>query len=253
LYYWDLQDTLARRLTHGPIEPVQALKYASEIAAALREVHRLQRGHGAVRPESILVASSGLMLASPPEGSGNRPITDDITGLGALLFEMLTARKPHAMPDRRKLPGNSGLHAACLQLAERCMAATAEAGPDIRKVSTEIRLLLLLARQRRPEPVRIDLPKPAVPAKAVLQTRPEINQPPVIELPGRAPRAAPAEQSLPPTGSRCPKCDGYHVHWSRSRGAFERLLETLGFAPRRCHRCYHRFVDIYGFRARIHM
>jgi hypothetical protein len=148
-----------RRLKRGPLPPDQALKYAHSVASALRELHRQRRAHGGIRVESIFLATSGMMLAAPEPANDLRPV-DDIAAFGAVLFEMLTGHKP---PEAGKFPvGSTGLQAAALQLAERCIGATEEAGPDIQKVSTEVRLLLILARQPRAEPEPLALPDPGV-------------------------------------------------------------------------------------------
>ncbi len=242
-----LQATLASRLEHGPLAPDLALKYAAQVAGMIRELHRDRRVHGGLHVSSIRLAVSGLALAAPPEGvRGLRPV-DDIVALGGLLFEMLAPRKAGASGEQA-VAGSSGLQAAILQLAQRCMAATTEAGPDIQKVSLEIRLLLLLARQPRPEPLQV--PPPAAAPMPEPRADPQPAPLPAVALETPVLRM-PLAEDLPPTGSRCPRCQGYHVYHSHARGVIEELLEKIGCPPSRCHRCFYRFVDIFGMRASL--
>jgi hypothetical protein len=46
----------------------------------------------------------------------------------------------------------------------------------------------------------------------------------------------------------CPKCDGAPVYVSRPRTAFERRLVSWRIPICRCHRCYHRYIAIWGMR-----
>ena len=106
----------------GPLEIVQAVAYALEIARALGEAHGHQLVHRDVKPQNILISAEGAAkitdfgIARPlteaaltmpgrvlattdyiaPEQALGEPVSgrSDLYSLGIVLFEMLTGRLP---------------------------------------------------------------------------------------------------------------------------------------------------------------
>ena len=115
-------------------------------------------------------------------------------------------------------------------MAEKCLAASPHALPNLRSVASELRRLLLIAR--RPEP-----PAPA----------PRPRQP---EMASARETAQPAEDSEYPTLTLTdlipPRCGGDDVHVSVRRSPLERLLGRFDISFFRRHRCFHRFMILFG-------
>ncbi|MGH6804736.1 MAG: serine/threonine-protein kinase, partial [Methyloceanibacter sp.] len=70
-------DTLAQRLTKGPLPPEEVLRYGVEIASALDKAHRKGVVHRDLKPGNIMLTKSGAKLldfglakVATPEGSG---------------------------------------------------------------------------------------------------------------------------------------------------------------------------------------
>jgi len=263
----------------GPLPFEAALRYATDIALALREMHQDGRAHGSVEPAKVVVGSSGAALLGP-ERLGDIDPLDDLSGFGAVLWAMLTGRPP-AGEEFRLVPakppvmkGPPAVRAAAVRLAERCLTAERETAPDLQKVLTEVRLLHVMAKQLGPDPPgpqAAPSPPPMAPPQPL-----EVyagKAPPVINPPGvssvapaeaadaaraASPSAKPGEHSPPTVRAKsshsrpvlkdvmCPKCKGYHVRLSRPRTRFERFLSLLGIGVHRCHRCFYRYVPILG-------
>lgn len=104
-------ESLADRLSRGPLSPQQVLRVGAEIASALDAAHRQGLVHGGVHPRGILLTKAGAKLnfeaagnaipvesALPyraPEQLENRPADarTDIWSLGAVMYEMATGRR----------------------------------------------------------------------------------------------------------------------------------------------------------------
>jgi serine/threonine protein kinase len=146
------EETLADRLADGPLPLTFALRCATDVAAALRELHEVGRAHGEVSPASVVLRPSGAALR-PPNGLLRQVSSRaDVLAFGAVLYEMLTSGKPPrgplAVPEERgPHTGAPGLRAAAMRLAAKCLATPPDQAPTIQMVVTEVRLLNVLARQ----------------------------------------------------------------------------------------------------------
>lgn len=266
----------------GPMPLEAALRHATEIATALREMHLDGRAHGAVEPQNIFLKSGEAILVTPERRGYPDPL-DDLTGFGVVLYAMLTGRAP-ATEELRLVPGKppvvkgqAAVRSAATRLAERCLTAERDTAPEMQKILTEVRLLHLMSKQFQPDtPTLFAVPPPApvsfppsqplevfagkappvinpptvmptyTPASSLLDTQP----PPPPEKPGEH---APATVRARRSHSRpilkdemCPKCKGYHVRLSRPRTRFERFLNLLGIGVHRCHRCFYRYIPLLG-------
>src|SRR5579883_966661 len=85
-------NTLAQHLTTGPLPLPLALSYATDVAAALRQLHQQGRAHGWVNTAAVSLASGRAVLSA---GNGLRHASpqSDVVGFGAMLLELLTGRK----------------------------------------------------------------------------------------------------------------------------------------------------------------
>jgi len=94
-----------------------------------------------------------------------------------------------------------------------------------------------------------DLPSAAVPLGAE-QTPAEARPPLGIgHSPGLADFLVPPDRvprPMPPSTVKCPHCGGLFVYRSRSRTAFEHLLDRTGMRLYRCHRCSYRYISVLG-------
>jgi serine/threonine protein kinase len=274
--------SLAEILTAGPLPLETALRHATEIALALREMHQDGRAHGSVEPQNIFIKSGGALLVTPERRGYTDPL-DDLAGFGIVLYAMLTGKPPG--DEFRLVPGKppvvkgpAAVRAAATRLAERCLTAERETAPDLQKILTEVRLLHVMSKQFQPDtPNLFAVPPPPPPpsfpppqpldvfaGKAAPIINPPVVNPPVVPAIG-PPRTAPPPplqkpgENSPATvrarGSHsrpvlkdvmCPKCKGYHVRLSRPRTHFERFLNLLGIGIHRCHRCFYRYIPILG-------
>jgi serine/threonine protein kinase len=127
-------ETLADRIRRGPIEPIEAMRIIREVATVLAFIHRKGLIHCDLKPSNILLDKNGhayvtdfgislrtvfsksiipkttagtLLYMAPEQLVPESPIDSrcDIYSLGLILFEMLTGKRPFAMPSVRK-PGD---------------------------------------------------------------------------------------------------------------------------------------------------
>jgi hypothetical protein len=229
-------ERLADRLADGRLPLDEALGCAADLAVALRELHASGRVHGSVTPVFVALEPARALLLPAQGVSADASKQGDIAAFGAVLYEMLVGRKPASDafgPAAFRSPYGPAwtrVYQTSLHVAEKCLAASADTLPDLRNIATEIRLLLVIAR--RPE---------APPAAAPRLRKPE---------PAADPKPTPPEEvetaNVTLTDLVCPCCGVDDVHISGRRTGFERFLAKFDVTFFRCHRCFHRFMIIFG-------
>ena len=236
------EESLAERLSSAPLPLPLALSYATDIAAALRALHYDGHPHGWVNAAAVVLTPEGAVLKGG-HASRQASLRSDIAAFGALLYEMIHAKKTGpdlplpVVPCTVPRTGREGLKLAASRLASRCLS---DDSLDMQKVATEVRLLKVLSRQLSiSESGTPDPPQPAGPPGATV-------------APGLAPAAGtrdalPDRAGDPPLDdARCPRCGCPHVYISKPRTGVESFLGMIGSPVQRCHRCLHRYLTILG-------
>jgi serine/threonine protein kinase len=111
--------SLKSLLDAGPLHPAKAVAWVLRLADAVQALHVAGAVHGAISPRSIIAAPEGRAIApvlsqliSPPVGAfcpperlrgGPESFTDDVWGLCATLYTMLTGKHPFAGNNRDAL------------------------------------------------------------------------------------------------------------------------------------------------------
>ena len=158
--------TLNQRLAEGPISLPEALRYATMLAEALRQIHDTGRTCGALLPSNIAITAligAGLeLIVTPGEPAAITPYTapeilqgrapdsrSDIFAFGAIVYEMITGRRAFAGDNADALavsltisvPPPSG-NPAVDHLVGNCIAKDpAVRCPRMQKVILELKLL----------------------------------------------------------------------------------------------------------------
>jgi serine/threonine protein kinase len=150
-------DTLARRLSQGPLPLGYALQCATDVANSLRSLHEQGRMHGSVNSDSVIISGSGAQLL-PPNGHARYTVAGaDVSAFGSLLHEMLTGSKPspRATPPLPPAPSrktDEGIKIAATRLASKCLRSTTNSPAEMQRVLTEVRLLSVQAKIREKLP-----------------------------------------------------------------------------------------------------
>ena len=174
----------------------RAVEYAIQIADAVADAHAAGFGHGGLSPESVVVTSKGhakipgFELAtrggfeaaagevrlrdydSPEEARGGRADDrSDIFSVGAILYEMLTTRRPHH--GGASAPGASNPHVP--KELDALVLKAVSPNPDSRPQSmatfaAELRALLPLLDSQGVPDEEVDLPAASTSIGRVLFT-----------------------------------------------------------------------------------
>ena len=129
------QESLAERTGRGPLPVEEALRYATQVATCLRDLHMQGLIYGAVSSQLILLGPSGASLRSSGSLAQLGEPQHDVADFGRALGEML-----------RSVEGPAILHIELGQLAIRCQLEA----PDMQQVLITLRLLGLQARMAAP-------------------------------------------------------------------------------------------------------
>ncbi|MGD0046410.1 MAG: hypothetical protein ABSE42_05280 [Bryobacteraceae bacterium] len=223
--------SLADVLASGPLPLAVAVTFAREIASRAAVFHRAGRAYGALAPSWITVGPHGLTLPPPSGASGFATPSSDLRDFGLLLHQMLNGSDPQdgspaASVDDALQPSPETVRSAALRLAERCRRA--EGQSDLRRASTELRLLQVMVNSFDPDEMvgaafgnrwleQLAVPAvPAEPAKARTRT------------------------------SGCPSCGSTAVFLAHQLTLLEKLLAVVNVKTYRCYGCCQRFVRVFG-------
>jgi len=221
--------SLADAVAAGPLPLPVALAYARVIAAETAAYHRDGRAHGALAPAWIMIGRDGPRLPRPSGRSVLATPSSDLRDFGFLLHQMLTGRDPgEAQPpvgaDDSLEASPETVRAAALRLAERCRRAPGQS--DLRRVSTELRLLQIMINSFGPG-------ESAWPAAEADSTE-EANAP------------GPSEQSEKRRARMCPSCGSSQMFLAQHQTILERVLGVVDMKTYRCYGCFRRFINVLG-------
>jgi hypothetical protein len=165
---WIDGETLAERLTRGPLPDREVRTVLRRLAEGVAEAHRVGLAVGGLTPENVVLRPNGLVgLRAVPAATGT--IDGDIAALGALLEACMTGlgdtgqgtRPVTGSPDllalvrraRSTEPGQglSSVAAMAALLAERPRTGPGAGGPPHRTTDESDSGWLRRLRERRPE------------------------------------------------------------------------------------------------------
>jgi hypothetical protein len=126
------QESLTERMARGRLPLADALRYATQIATSLRDMHLQRLVYGAVSSQLILLGPRGATLRSSGGLTHLGEGRDDVQAFGAVLGEML-----------RGIDGPEELRVEMGTLATCCQ----QEAPDMQQVLITLRLLGLRLRQ----------------------------------------------------------------------------------------------------------
>lgn len=231
----------------GRLPLLHALRCAADLAAGLRDLHAVKALHGSVTPVFVAIEAGRAVLMNAPGSAATASEEGDIRSFGAVLYEMLVGRKPGTeafapLTVRSPYTGPwTEVYQSALAIAAKCMAASAGALPHLQNVTTELRLLLLIANRA---PARQGRPGERAAADAHAHPKPS----PDDQLEDEEEWDEEDEDWDDLTDQFCPCCGTQDVHWSGLRSPLERFLGRLGVPFYRCHRCFHRYMVMLGIR-----
>lgn len=165
--------TLAQRLSEGRLPVADALRYGMLLAESLRRLHDSGKIHGAVTPINLAMTATGMDLLPAPEwtlgaitpytapevlNGREVDIRSDIYSFGAILFEMLTGRRPFEGETRVALVSHithSPIPTSGSPAVDRLIGSCLSKNPEMRasrmqKVIMELKLLSVAARRIDP-------------------------------------------------------------------------------------------------------
>jgi eukaryotic-like serine/threonine-protein kinase len=179
-------DSLAGVTGNGPLSAAETRDILAAVAEALRYIHQRDLVHSAVDAGHIVAVGDRIKLASDclrHAGEGGAQPPDDVRALGALVYELLTARRLAA----GEVPDVSGIS----QPLAAVIAHTVEPDAERRWTAAEIGAALNPPPRVEPAaPAPVPEEKPAQPMESARPVRPPAPPLPAFALP--------PEQVVPP-------------------------------------------------------
>jgi serine/threonine-protein kinase len=201
-------ESLAARLTSGPVKWPEAARIGADVAAGLATAHARRVVHRDIKPGNIMLTPTGAKIldfgisavAGAPDddetgatfgtpayvgperldGTPAEPATD-VYALGAVLYEMVNGEPPYPVDTWEEYPAARAtlpdplpedLPAAFRELVDRCLAEDPERRPEATEVCDRLAALRPSQDPRQPrpaaDPAPARRPMPAAVAMVVL-------------------------------------------------------------------------------------
>jgi DNA-directed RNA polymerase specialized sigma24 family protein/tRNA A-37 threonylcarbamoyl transferase component Bud32 len=143
---------LARRITTGPIDVADAIRWTAEAADAIEHAHQQGVVHCDLKPSNLLLGldghvrvtdfglaqalsggrhaggTPGFMAPEQREPTGEASVRTDVHGLGAVLFALLTGRAPYTAEGEPTALGRE-VPVGIEELCRLCLSANPEMRP----------------------------------------------------------------------------------------------------------------------------